>query len=157
MTMTSEGERMDDVVRDLAARVRALEDREAIFGLFMAYRRCLDEKDFSGYADLFARDGEFVAGEMVARGRAEIRALVDGMLGTLLTDGAGDDRHVVVNPAIELDGDRARARCTWIYIVRTDDDQPSVCKVGHYDDTLVREDGAWRFLRREAPTDMPRV
>jgi hypothetical protein len=27
-------------------------------------------------------------------------------------------------------------------------------KLGHYDDQLVREDGRWRFLGREAPTDI---
>ncbi|HEU4617975.1 MAG TPA: hypothetical protein VFV10_08030 [Gammaproteobacteria bacterium] len=26
---------------------------------------------------------------------------------------------------------------------------------GHYDGTFVREDGRWRFLRREAFTDIP--
>jgi uncharacterized protein (TIGR02246 family) len=155
--MTGETKQMSDEIRRLAARVARLEDREQIQALFMEYRRCLDEKDFSGYAELFTADGEFVAGEIRARGRGEIRALVDGMRGNLLTETTGDDIHVVVNPSIEPDGDRARARSTWIYIIRTAEDQPDLCKVGHYDDTLVREDGRWRFERREAPTDMPAV
>ena len=29
-----------------------------------------------------------------------------------------------------------------------------MAKLGHYNDTLVREAGRWRFLRREAPADI---
>src|ERR1700727_706442 len=108
---------MSDELQALAARVQALEDREAISRLFMEYRRCLDEKDFSGYAALFSADGEFVAQELQARGRAEIEKLVDDMRGDLLPAVAGDDMHVVANPEIAVDGDRATARSTWIYIV----------------------------------------
>src|SRR2546421_149104 len=145
---------MTDQLAALEARVRRLEDREQINALFMRYRECLDEKDFSGYAALFASDGEFVAAGGSASGREEIERLVDGMRGTLLTAVAGDDVHVVVNPDISVDGDRATARSTWIYIVRDPDGGPNLCKVGHYDDELVREDGAWRFARRSAPMDM---
>ena len=52
---------MTDRLAELEARVQRIEDREAIYALFMRYRECLDEKDFSGYAALFAGDGEFVA------------------------------------------------------------------------------------------------
>ena len=45
---------MTDRLAELEARVQRVEDREAIHGLFMRYRECLDEKDFSGYASLFA-------------------------------------------------------------------------------------------------------
>jgi hypothetical protein len=79
------------------------------------------------------------------------------MPGSLLGSAPGDDFHVVINPLIELDADdpdRARAEVTWLYVVKGDDGLPSPAKLGHYDDQLVREDGRWRFLRREAPTDI---
>lgn len=140
---------------DLAARVQRLEDREAIFQLFMDYRRCLDTKDFSGYAALFSDDGEFEAQDLRAKGRAAIEELVDGMRGSLLTETAGDDIHIVANPEIAIDGDTATARSTWIYVIRAPDGGPDLCKVGHYDDQLVRgDDGGWRFARRHAPMDM---
>jgi uncharacterized protein (TIGR02246 family) len=144
----------DDRMDALEARLRRVEDREAIQLLFMRYRQCLDEKDFSGYAGLFAEDGEFVAAGGTAKGRQGIQELVDGMRGSLLTSTVGDDLHVVVNPEIEVDGDRATARSTWIYLVRGDEGEPTLCKVGHYEDDLVREDGEWRFARRFAPLDM---
>jgi uncharacterized protein (TIGR02246 family) len=141
---------------DIERRLQRLEDQAAIFQLFMDYRKCLDTKDFSGYAALFSEHGEFLAQDLRATGRAAIEELVDGMRGSLLTDEAGDDLHIVANPEITVDGDRATARSTWIYVVRAGDGGPDLCKVGHYEDELVRgEDGRWRFARRFAPTDMP--
>ena len=139
-------------------RLARLEDVEQIRRLFQAYQRALDGKDFRAYASLFARDGVFVAGDMVATGPEEIFALVDGMPGSgLLTERTGDDFHLVSNVDIEVDGDRARATSTWSYVVRADGDTPRLEKLGHYEDELVREDGAWRFARRAAPTDIPAV
>jgi uncharacterized protein (TIGR02246 family) len=146
---------MTERLSELEARVRRLEDREAIHELFMRYRQCLDEKDFSGYAALFSEDGEFVAAGGTARGRARIEELVDGMRGSLLTSVAGDDLHIVVNPELVVSGDRATARSTWIYLVRGAEGEPTLAKVGHYEDELVREGGEWRFARRFAPMDMP--
>src|SRR4029077_7635096 len=100
---------MTDRLADLEARVQRMEDREAIQMLFMRYRECLDEKDFSGYAALFATDGEFAAAVGNAKGRAGIQEVVGGMRGSLLTAVAGDYLHVVVNPEIAVDGDRAKA------------------------------------------------
>jgi uncharacterized protein (TIGR02246 family) len=146
---------MTDRLALLEARIQRVEDREAIQALFMRYRQCLDEKDFSGYAGLFSRDGEFVAAVGSAKGQAGIQEFVDGMRGSLLTAVAGDDLHIVVNPEISVDGDSARARSTWIYLVRGEGGDPTLAKVGHYEDELVREDGEWRFARRFAPMDMP--
>ena len=137
------------------ARLQRLEDLDAIQRLFQDYRRCLDRKDIRGYAQLFAADGEFIAGTMRAKGPQEIFELVDGMRGTLLTDRGGDDLHIVANPVIELEGDRATAESTWVYVLRGEGDEPELAKIGHYIDVLTRESGSWKFLRREAPTDIP--
>jgi len=144
-------------IADTATRLRRLEDLEQIRRLFTEYKLVLDRQDFAAYADLFAENGEFVAGAGVAKGRAEIRALVEAMPGSLLGAAPGDDYHLIVNPLIDLDPadpDRARAQLTWLYVVKGDDGGPKLAKLGHYDDTLVREAGQWRFLRREAPADI---
>lgn len=143
-------------VADLARRVQRLEDREAIGELFVRYKAALDGKDFVAYADLFTEDGEFLAGTTRVRGRSEIRSLVEGMVGSLLGQERGQDFHVVANVTIDLDGDRATARSTWLYVVRDEADQPRLAKLGHYEDDVVRDgDGQWRFQRRRAPTDIP--
>jgi hypothetical protein len=144
---------------DISARLRRLEDVELIHQLFMDYKRVLDAKHFGSYAALFAEDGEFVAIDGGARGRAAIEAMVAAMPGTdLLGANVGDDFHLVLNPQIQLDPgdpDRARAQSTWAYVVKGDKGEPVLAKLGHYDDELVREGGTWRFLRREAPMDIP--
>jgi len=149
---------MADETESLAARIQRLEDIEAIRRLFQDYRSSLDSKDFGTYADLFAQDGEFIAGPdgtIRAKGREAIFALVDGMRGSLLTDQSGDDVHVAVNDRIDLDGDSATATSTWVYVLRGEGDVPDVAKVGRYADVLTREDGSWKFRRREAPCDIP--
>jgi len=146
---------------DAEARLRRLEDLEQIRQLFVEYKRVLDKQDFAAYGALFAADGEFIAtpqqGLQQAKGPAAIQALVEAMPGSLLGSEPGADFHVVVNPLIELDAadpDRARAQVTWLYVVKGEDGAPALCKLGHYDDQLVREAGRWRFLRREAPADI---
>jgi len=144
---------------DIGARLRRLESLDEIHQLFMDYKRVLDGKDFSAYAALFAEEGEFVAIEGGARGRAAIEAMVAAMPGTdLLGAEVGDDFHLVLNPQVQLDRDdpdRARAQSTWAYVVKGDAGEPVLAKLGHYEDELVREGGTWRFLRRAAPMDIP--
>ena len=146
---------------DAEARLRRLEDLEQIRQLFVEYKMVLDKQDFAAYGKLFAADGEFIAtppqGLQQAKGPAAIQALVEAMPGSLLGAEPGADFHVVINPLIELDAadpDRAQAQVTWLYVVKGENGAPALCKLGHYDDQLIREAGRWRFLRREAPTDI---
>jgi ketosteroid isomerase-like protein len=152
---------VEDTTDNAEERLGRLEDLAAIRQLFVDYKMALDKQDFAAYAALFAADGEFIAtpqqGLQQATGPAAIQALVEGMTGSLLGAAPGDDFHVVANPLIELDPDdpdRARAEVTWLYVVKGEDGAPALAKLGHYDDVLVREAGQWRFLRREAPTDI---
>jgi uncharacterized protein (TIGR02246 family) len=141
---------------DLERRLARLEAREEIHALLMAYRRALDEKDFRGYADLFASDGVFTAGDFVATGREEILAMLEDMVPEYLAPVGGDDLHLVCNVDIDVGDDgTARATSTWVYVVRAEGDVPQLAKVGHYEDELRREDGRWRFGHRHAPTVIP--
>ncbi|HUQ52311.1 MAG TPA: nuclear transport factor 2 family protein, partial [Gammaproteobacteria bacterium] len=63
--------------------------------------------------------------------------------------------HVLTNDQIKLDGDHASATTKWIYITPGTDNAPKLVYLGHYDDQFVRENGEWKFLRREAPADIP--
>jgi uncharacterized protein (TIGR02246 family) len=143
-------------VSSVEERLQALEDREAIHALLATYRRALDEKDFEAYAGLFADDGEFVADGRTFRGRAEILAMLAEFQATgALTKAAGDDRHLVANVEIGVDGDRATSRSTWVYLTRGAGDEPQLALVGHYEDELRRTAAGWRFARRAAPCDIP--
>jgi uncharacterized protein (TIGR02246 family) len=143
-------------VSSVEERLQALEDREAIRALLMEYRRALDEKDFEAYADLFGVDGEFVADGRTFRGREAILAMLAEFQSTgALTVAAGDDRHLVANVQIDVDGDRATAASTWVYLTRGPGDGPELALVGHYEDALRRTEAGWRFARRAAPCDIP--
>src|SRR5918995_5545620 len=65
----------------LAARIQTLEDREAIRALLVAYATTLDNRDFAGFEQLWAKDSEFLGGGgNIAKGPAAIRDLLRGLL-----------------------------------------------------------------------------
>jgi len=139
-----------------AERVARLEDLEAIRRLVVDYKIALDGKDTDAYVELFAVDGTlWCTPELQATGRPAIKALVDGMSGNLLTEEVGTDFHAIANHQIDLAGDTATGTLMWLYFTVGADGRPSLAKIGHYTDTYRREDGRWRFHRRDAPTDIP--
>lgn len=140
----------------LAARVRALEDREAIRELLLEYGRALDRRDFEAFAALFAKDdGEWIGGFGSAQGRAAIFELMDRNIGHVPGGRPGTSFHVFSNDVISVDGDGATGLTKWIFVVQGEGDAPRWLYLGHYEDRFVREDGDWKFLRREAFTDIP--
>ena len=142
-------------LESLAARVQTLEDREAIRALILAYGQAHDYRDYRTFADLFASNGEWVGGLGSAKGPQAIFELMDRTIGHDPTPVGSGTYHVMTNDQIKLDGDRASATTKWLYITPGDDDAPRLVFLGHYDDQFVRENGVWKFLRREAPADIP--
>lgn len=143
-----------DDLAALAARVQALEDREAIRALIMAYGQAHDHRDYRMFASLFAKDGEWIGGLGSAKGPDAIFKLMDDTIGhDPLPNGSGT-YHVMTNDQIEIDGDRASAVTKWIYITPADDASPKLTYLGHYNDQFIRENGQWRFLRRQSVSDI---
>jgi uncharacterized protein (TIGR02246 family) len=143
-------------IATLAARLQRLEDIQAIAALFMAYRRTLDEREFAAYAELFAPDGEWAGNLGSFKGPAAIKQMLDDSVGTAFGIEPGEDFHLIANPDIHVDGDRATASSAWVFITRDGDDRPRLSLLGHYTDVLARTPGGWRFVRREAFCDVPR-
>ena len=142
-------------LKSIAARVQVLEDREAIRALILAYGQAHDHRDYRTFSSLFASNGEWVGGLGSAKGPQAIFELMDKTIGhNPLPNGSGT-YHVMTNDQIKLDGDRASATTKWIYITPGTDNAPKLVFLGHYDDQFVRENGEWKFLRREAPADIP--
>jgi uncharacterized protein (TIGR02246 family) len=136
-------------------RLRELEDREEIRALHVSNADALDRKDFAAYAELFAEDGVLAAQLGGATGREAIRSLLEEAIGTD-PDARPAAFHLVANPQIELDGDTARTRVLWVYLTHDEGGQPIILQLGHYDDVLTREDGRWRFQRRDITRDFGR-
>jgi len=141
----------------LAARVQRLEDIDEVRTLLTDYGRLLDAHDLAAYSRLFAKDGEWVGGFGSAKGPAAIQTLMEKNLGVTRATKPGSTYHLLTNFEIDVHGDSATAWSRWSFIVTTADSKPAILYGGHYDDTLVREDGRWKFLRRVAVNDIPHL
>jgi uncharacterized protein (TIGR02246 family) len=139
---------------DIEARLRRLEDERDVWQLFMDYRRHLDARDFAAYSQLFVEDGVWTGGLGQAQGPAEIEALLVRTL-EVYPDDSTRTYHLVCNPDIQIDGDRATAYSTWCFITRDEADRPVLSLLGHYEDVLTRADGRWKFQKRVAFLDVP--
>ncbi len=145
----------DPKARSLEARIQRLEDTQEIRDLLTSYGRLLDAHDLAGYSQLFAKKGEWVGGFGSARGPAAIQALMEKNLGATAKGIPGSTYHLLTNFMIKVNGDTATAWSRWSFTVTGANKNPSILYGGHYDDTLIREDGHWKFLRRVAVNDIP--
>ena len=142
--------------RSVEARLQTLEDREAIRALFIEYGRTLDSRDFAAFAQLFAKDGEFVGGGGAsAKGRDEVGALLGRLLQTNYPDSRGKNFHLFFGEAIEVNGDQATAVSKGGFVMASSANKPEMLLLATYRDQFVREDGRWKFKRREVQGDIP--
>jgi hypothetical protein len=139
----------------LAARTQRLEDIEEIRTVLTDYGRYLDAHDLVSYSHLFAKDGEWVGGFGTGKGPAGVQALMEKNLGVTAKGKPGSTYHLLTNFLITVQGDTATAWSRWNFVVTSADNKPSILYGGHYDDTLVRENGHWKFQRRVAVNDIP--
>jgi uncharacterized protein (TIGR02246 family) len=117
------------------------------------YGRHLDNRDFASYSSLFAKDGEWVGGFGTASGGpAGIKAFMEKAMGT--APNRAKNYHLLTNFVITVNGDSATAWSRWAFVI-PGERGAVISQAGRYDDTLVREDGRWRFKRRVASNDTP--
>jgi ketosteroid isomerase-like protein len=133
------------VVSDLEARLRRLEDVEAIRTQDAAYCRLIDTGDWPGLVALFTPDGTF-DGLAVVTGSADLLAFFSG-----LADGGMRFWHHVSNHEIEVDGDTATVR-SMLWQPCVVDDVPHVA-AGRYTDRLVRTAEGWRYAVKQVRFD----
>ncbi|HMA11704.1 MAG TPA: nuclear transport factor 2 family protein [Steroidobacteraceae bacterium] len=130
-----------------AQRLAALEDREAIRIVLRDYGRLLDERRFDEFGQLFAEDGEYVAGT-TTRGP---KAIADGLRRTFAGNSLGlaePNFHVLFNERIRLAGDRAVATSQSFFVAPGADGAPRIVLMASYEDELVRTPAGWRFAKR---------
>ncbi|MEP7243116.1 MAG: nuclear transport factor 2 family protein [Gammaproteobacteria bacterium] len=135
-------------------RLRKLEDTEAIRSLLIAYGRALDSRDFKAYGQLFAKDGSWKGGMGSATSPASIQKMVQDGFGRMSPTLYENSNHAMTSMDIEVHGDTATAWSRWLWTVKGADGKPQVQRAGHYEDTLIRESGQWRFKTRQAFTEI---
>jgi uncharacterized protein (TIGR02246 family) len=139
----------------IQARLQRLEDLESIRQLLMDYGRTLDARDFAAYAALFTEDGEWIGGFGRIQGRTTIQAEMEKRLGVTPQTPGKSNHHLFMNESIEVDGDTAHAFSKWIFTITGEENRPALVYLGHYEDDLVRDGGAWKFKRRMVYGDIP--
>jgi hypothetical protein len=140
----------------LESRLKQLEDREEIRELLMDYGRFLDRRDFDSFSHLFAeKEGEWIGGMGKAKGPQAICRLMEDTIGKDTQDIGAASVHIFTNEKIQIEGDRARASTKWMFLVQDENRKPTPFYAGHYEDSIVRENGRWKFLKRVVYGDIP--
>lgn len=120
-----------------------LEDKEAIRELFSEYCFRLDGFRFTELGALFTADGEWIAPYARARGPVEIEALMARNI-----PAEPRRKHFIMNSLIQLDGDRATARTSYLVVLQAAGAGLVPSVAGTYTDVLVRTPDGWRFRER---------
>jgi 3-phenylpropionate/cinnamic acid dioxygenase small subunit len=125
-----------------------LSDRLLIQDLLTRYATAIDARDWELLDRVFLPDAEidYTASGGVRGRYPEVRTWLERALGQFAMS-----QHLIANPAVELSGDRARAR-SLLYNpmgVRREDGSLHLFFVGgSYEDELVRTPAGWRIARR---------
>jgi len=136
-------------------RLQQLEDREAIRELLVVYGRLLDKKDLAGYSKLFAKDGVWEGGIGSATGPDGIYKMLETVYARVTPGQYGNDYHIMSDFIVSVDGDTATSWSRWTWVIEGGKGTPEISRSGHYEDTLVREGGEWKFKHRLTVTEMP--
>jgi len=141
----------------IEARLQALEDREEIRKLMIDYGRTLDQRDFAGFALLFARDAEYGGGgdSGMTKGAEAIAMLLKDIFQKNPTQVKSPNFHLFSNETIQVNGDRASGLSKGVFVVPGDHGQPDMVMLATYRDVFVRKDGVWKFKQRIVQGDIP--
>lgn len=137
-------------------RLRRVEDELAINRVLVDYAARQDARDYAGYVELFAKNGEWVNGKKVYKGREAILKMVADLYGAPPPGYVNSESyHINTNFQIDVNGDRATARSRHLLVMRGPKGEPMPALAGRYEDELIREDGQWKILRRVDYPVMP--
>jgi len=137
--------------------VQNVADYLEVMQLIARYARALDTHDAEAEANCFIRDGVHVArtkdgAQVVAavQGREALKAAAQKRAASAKPDARG--RHNIINPLIELDGDRGVVQAYYLGTTNRESGV-TVNTTGEYRITLRKEDGKWKFAERASILD----
>ncbi|ABK69916.1 nuclear transport factor 2 family protein [Mycolicibacterium smegmatis] len=118
--------------------------------LLYRYAELVDAGDFDGVGQLLGR-GAF----MGVTGADAIAALFAATTRRFPEHGNRPrTRHLVLNPIIDIDGERARARSTFVVIQNTETVSLQPIVAGRYADMFALDDTGWYFTERRVDVEM---
>jgi 3-phenylpropionate/cinnamic acid dioxygenase small subunit len=121
---------------------------DAVRNLLGRYCELMDAADWPAVGELFT-DAELVGpdGSVIAAGAEAVQVMYER--GTRLYDGSPRTRHLTANSIVDVDGDTATARSSYVVFQAVDGFTLQPIITGRYQDAFARADGAWRFARRQ--------
>ena len=134
----------------MADALAELLDRQAIFDLTIAYGWILDHGPRDRLREVFTEDAVAVYGGVEHHGVDEIITKVDEALGRLSIS-----QHIITNQQVEIDGDRATARC-YLHAQHTrrgTEGGENFVMAGRYEDRVLRTAAGWRIEHRVLTID----
>ncbi len=133
----------------LVQRLQRMEDESTIRRMLIEYGAYLDARDFARYSGLFAVQGEWIGGFGAFKGPAAIQKMLEDNLGKPEPSWINKSSfHLLSNPLIDIDGDRAHVTSRYLFVTKNDDNRPAPLLAGRYVDEFVREGGTWKILKR---------
>lgn len=132
----------------MARTLESLLDRMEIIELLHRYATAIDDRDWARLATCFTDDAVALYGPVL--GRREGIAAIEQTCRTSL-EPLDASQHLIGTHEIELDGDRARARC-YVHAQHTKAGTPGGDNFvigATYFDELVRTRDGWRIRQRE--------
>jgi 3-phenylpropionate/cinnamic acid dioxygenase small subunit len=135
---------MNDNSAPLEDRIGRLEDRLEITDVLYQYATGLDNREWDVLADCFTDDAtcDFLEFGGVNEGKEAIVALCSGVL-----SGLDSSQHLVGNPRVSLDGDRATSSCYFQaqHFLVSPGGGNAYLVGGRYEDRLRRTEAGWKI------------
>jgi SnoaL-like domain len=134
-------------IAELAKRITILEDIEAIKKLKARYCSvCDNDHNPDDIVTLFAADGIWEGTDIGAhKGHAAIRKLFEGF-----RDRISFSQHNVMNPIIEVNGDRATGQWYFLGPFTMRKRNNAVWLAARYEEDYVKVNGEWKFQHLRA-------
>ena len=147
----------DTRLDQLTRRVQRLEDQDAIWRLFMTYKRPPRPASTSRRTPRCSRttrSGSATSARCVGPDQIEQMLSETWRCATPIRSAPTTSCSI---PVIDVEGDTATARSSWAFVTRSETDAPVLLMLGTLLDELRRTDDGWRFSRRVAYSDIPYI
>jgi 3-phenylpropionate/cinnamic acid dioxygenase small subunit len=124
------------------------ESHEAIRNLLGTYCEVMDAGDWDGLGALFAHARfKDENGTEITSGASGVAKLYGVMV--QLHDGSPRTRHLVSGPVIEVDGEQAVCRSSFLVVQQVGEGPLQAVAAGRYRDAFAVIDGSWCFTERQ--------
>ncbi|GAY14984.1 nuclear transport factor 2 family protein [Mycobacterium sp. shizuoka-1] len=141
-----------------------MSSRDEITELLYRYAELIDSGDFDSVGQLLSRatfGGTYTprlsgAQDIAGLFAATIRRFPDtgSNVAGPAAPGTPKTRHLVLNAIVDIDGDTAAARSTFLVVQATDTVPFQPIVAGRYDDRFARDADGWYFTERKVDVEM---